>query len=318
MKGAGDFAPPSLGHDTVQGALGGGFNYAGRNIHFGIREHAMGSSVNGMAAHGGVIPFGATFLVFSDYMRPAVRLSALSHLKSIWVFTHDSVAVGEDGPTHEPVEHVMSLRLIPNLTVIRPADANETAAAWRTALTNNLPTALILSRQDLPIIDQSGAKGDASRGAYVVRDADGEPDLIIFGTGSEVQLGIAAADVLAEHGFAARVVSMPSWELFENQPADYKSSVLGTDSTPKLSVEAGVTTGWQRYTGTNGRNVGIDTYGASGPGSQVLKHFGFTKEHVAAEAFRSLGRDDLADAIEPPPDSGTTVGKEAKGGEGHS
>jgi transketolase len=318
MKNAGDFSPPSLGDDAVQGALGGGFNYAGRNIHFGIREHAMGSSVNGMAAHGGVIPFGATFLVFSDYMRPAVRLSALSHLKSIWVFTHDSIAVGEDGPTHEPVEHVMSLRLIPQLTVIRPADANETAEAWRAALTSSTPTALILSRQDLPIIDRSGGKGNVLDGAYVVKDVNGEPDIVLIGTGSETQLAVSAAELLAEHGFKARVVSMPSWELFEAKSAEYRAGVLGPDSTPRLSVEAGVTIGWQRYTGANGRQVGIDTYGASGPGSQVLKHFGFTKEHVAAEALRLLGRDDLADQVEPPQGGGQTVGKEAKGDEGHS
>jgi transketolase len=320
MKGAGDFAPPSFdGSGDVQGALGGGFSFAGRNIHFGIREHAMGSSVNGMAAHGGVIPFGATFLVFSDYMRPAVRLSALSHLKSIWVYTHDSIAVGEDGPTHEPVEHVMSLRLIPDLTVIRPADANETAEAWKVALTRNTPTALILTRQDLPIIDRSGAKGDLTKGAYILRDADrGNPDLVIIGTGSEVQLGVAAADTLAEHGFMTRVVSMPSWELFQGQPVDYRASVLGPEGTPRLSVEAGVTIGWSRYTGAKGRQVGIDTYGASGPGSKVLKHFGFTKERVAAEALRLLGRDDLADQIEPPPNGGETVGKEATGDDGHS
>jgi len=239
-------------------------------------------------------------------------------LKSIWVYTHDSIAVGEDGPTHEPVEHVMSLRLIPKLTVIRPADANETMEAWKVALTRDTPTALILTRQDLPILDRSGAKGELSQGAYVVRDTSGEPDLVILGTGSEVQLGIAAADLLQEHGFSARVVSMPSWELFEAQTEGYRVSVLGPEATPRLSVEAGTTIGWSRYTGANGRNVGIDTYGASGPGSKVLKHFGFTKERVAAEALRLLGRDDLAGAVEPPPDSGETVGKEAKGGEGHS
>ncbi|MEA2532176.1 MAG: transketolase [Thermomicrobiales bacterium] len=320
MKGAGDFESPSLAPDgSVQGALGGGWSYAGRNIHFGVREHGMGSSVNGMAAHGGVIPFGATFLVFSDYMRPAVRLSALSHLKSIWVWTHDSIAVGEDGPTHEPVEHVMSLRLIPNLTVIRPADANETVEAWRVALTTkNRPTALILTRQDLEILDRSGARGDVGKGGYVLIDADGDPDIVLIGTGSEVALCVKTREALAEHGIKARVVSLPSWELFDAQGATYTSQVLGPEGTPRLSVEAGVTTGWQRHLGANGRTVGIDRYGASGPGSKILAHFGFTKEHVTAEALRLLGRDDLANEIEPEPEGGETAGEEAKGGEGHS
>ena len=319
MKGAGDFTSPALAaQENVKGALGGGFNYAGRNIHFGIREHAMGSAINGMAAHGGVIPFGATFLVFSDYVRPAVRLSALTGLRSIWVFTHDSVAVGEDGPTHEPVEHVMSLRLIPNLTVIRPADGNETAVAWRIALTNSGPTALILSRQDLAILDQSGAKGDASKGAYILKETSGQTDLVMIGTGSEVGLIIGAEELLASHGINARLVSLPSWEVFESQGESYKASVLGPEGTARLSVEAGVTTGWSRYTGGNGRTVGIDTYGASGSGAEVLAHFGFTKEHVAAEALRLLGKDELADAIEPPKNGGHTAGKEAKGADGHS
>ncbi len=320
MKGAGDFESPSLAPDgSVQGTLGGGWSYAGRNLHFGIREHAMGSSVNGMAAHGGVIPFGATFLVFSDYMRPAVRLSALSHLKSIWVWTHDSIAVGEDGPTHEPVEQVMSLRLIPNLTVIRPADANETVEAWKAALTaKNRPTALILSRQDLDILDRSAAQGDVGKGGYVLADAEGDPDVVLIGTGSEVALCVKAREELAARGIKARVVSLPSWELFETQDSAYKSQVLGPEGTPRLSVEAGVTTGWQKYTGAIGRSVGIDRYGASGPGSKVLAHFGFTKEHVTAEALRLLGRHDLANEIEPETEGGETSGEEAKGGEGHS
>jgi transketolase len=279
----------------------------------------MGSSVNGMAAHGGVIPFGATFLVFSDYMRPAVRLSALSHLKSIWVWTHDSIAVGEDGPTHEPVEQVMSLRLIPNLTVIRPADANETVEAWKAALTaKDRPTALILTRQDLDILDRSGASGDVGKGGYVLVEADGDPDVVLIGTGSEVSLCVKAREELAARGIRARVVSLPSWELFEKQGSAYKSQVLGPEGTPRLSVEAGVTIGWQKYTGARGRNVGIDRYGASGPGSKVLAHFGFTKEHVTAEALRLLDRNDLANEIEPEAEGGETSGEEAKGGEGHS
>ncbi len=320
MKGAGDFESPlAAGSDGHQGTLGGDWSYAGRNVHFGVREHAMGSAVNGMAAHGGVIPFGATFLVFSDYMRPAIRLAALQGLKSVFVFTHDSIAVGEDGPTHEPVEHVMSLRTIPHLTVIRPADPNETVEAWRAALTHDGPTALILTRQELDILDRSGAKSDLARGGYVLADAaDGsDPDIVLIGTGSEMALGVMARDLLAEHGFNARVVSLPSWELFEAQDAAYKAEVLGPAGIPRLSVEAGTTLGWCRYTGERGASVGIDTYGASGPGAEVLAHYGFTKEHVAAEALRLLGRPDLADAVEAPR-GGETAGEEAEGDEGHS
>lgn len=318
MKGEGDFQPPSTLSGDQQGELGGGWGYDGRNIHFGVREHAMGSSVNGMAAHGGVIPFGATFLVFSDYLRPVLRLAALSHYKSIFVFTHDSIAVGEDGPTHEPVEHVMSLRAIPNLTVIRPADPNETVDAWRAALTNDGPTVLILSRQDLTVLDQSEAQGDLHRGGYILSGASGNPDIVLIGTGSEVELCLMARSILDEHGISARVVSLPSWELFEAQNSEYKAQVLGPKGTPRLSVEAGVTLGWCRYTGGNGASVGVDTYGASGSGSDVLAHYGFTKEHVAAEALRLLGRQDLADKVEPPSDGGDTAGEEAEGGEGHS
>ena len=319
MKGGGDFASPTMSFDMPpQGGTGGGFNYAGRNIHFGIREHGMGGAVNGMAAHGGLIPFGATFLVFSDYMRGAVRLSALSSLHSIWVFTHDSIAVGEDGPTHEPVEHVMSLRLMPDLTVIRPADANETAGAWKLALTRaDGPTALVLSRQDLPILDQSKATGDASKGGYLLSDG-ANADITLIATGSEVSLAVDAQAALAERNVSARVVSLPSWEIFAEQDAAYQAEILGPESTPRLSVEAGVTTGWQKFTGAHGRNVGIDQYGASGPGAKVLAHFGFTKEHVTAEALRLLGRDDLAAEIEPEGEGGETSGEEATGGDGHS
>jgi transketolase len=320
MKGGGDFESPLLiPEGDVQGALGGPWGYDGRNIHFGIREHAMGSAANGMAAHGGIIPFGATFLVFSDYMRPAVRLSALSELKAIWVYTHDSIAVGEDGPTHEPVEQLMSLRLIPNLTVIRPADANETVEAWRMALeAHDHPTALILTRQNLPILDRSGAKGDLSQGGYILVDSAGEPDLVYIATGSEVALAVEARKMLKEHGIDARVVSLPSWKLFSQQSADYRKQVLGPEGTPRVSVEAGTTIGWQRYTGARGANIGIDTYGASGPGDEVLAKFGFTKEHVAAVAYRLLGRDDLADELGPEGLGGETTGEPAEGDEGHS
>ncbi|MDQ3778929.1 MAG: transketolase [Chloroflexota bacterium] len=318
MKGEGDFERPDGNPDpkAQQGLLGGDWSFAGRNIHFGIREHAMGSAVNGMAAHGGVIPFGATFLVFSDYMRPAIRLAALSHLKSIFVFTHDSVAVGEDGPTHEPVEHVMSLRAIPGLTVIRPADANETVEAWRAVLSANGPTALILSRQDLAILNRSEASGCVEQGGYVLVDGDGDPEVVLIGTGSEVELAVMAAETLAEHDVRARVVSLPSWELFESQPESYRRQVLGQDDTPRVSVEAGTTLGWCRYTGARGASVGINTFGASGPGAEVLRHFGFTSSHVAATALRLLGRHDLAARVEAA--DAETAGEEPSGAEGHS
>ncbi|MBA3275901.1 MAG: transketolase, partial [Chloroflexia bacterium] len=298
LKGGGDFGNPATLAEGEQGLSGGEWNYQGRNLHFGIREHAMGSIVNGLAAHGGIVPFGSTFLVFSDYMRPAIRLAALTNLHSIFVFTHDSVAVGEDGPTHEPVEHVMSLRLIPELLVFRPADANETAEAWKIAITHKWPTALILSRQDLAILDRSGANGDVSKGGYILSGDDSAPDVVLIASGSEVELATMAQEHLKEAGVSARVVSIPSWELFENQGNDWKAEVLGPDGTPRVSIEAGSTLGWSRYTGTNGVSVGIDTYGASGPGKEVLKHFGLTKEHVAAEALRLLGRHDEADELD--------------------
>jgi len=298
LKGGGDFGNPSTLAEGEQGLSGGEWNYSGRNLHFGIREHAMGSIVNGLAAHGGIVPFGSTFLVFSDYMRPAIRLAALSHLHSIFVFTHDSVAVGEDGPTHEPVEHVMSLRLIPELIVLRPADANETADAWKIAITHKWPVALILSRQDLAILDRSGANGDTAKGGYILSDSDGAPDVVLMATGSEVELATMAQGQLKQTGVSARVGSIPSWELFEDQGNDWKAGVLGPDGTPRVSIEAGSTLGWSRYTGSNGVSVGIDTYGASGPGKEVLKHFGMTKEHVAATALRLLERNDEADELD--------------------
>ena len=319
LKGGGDFGNPDTLAPDEQGLSGGEWNYAGRNIHFGIRENGMGSIVNGLAAHGGIIPFGSTFLVFSDYMRPAVRLAALSHLKSIWVFTHDSVAVGEDGPTHEPVEHVMSLRLIPHLTTIRPADGNETAAAWRHAIESGTSTALILSRQDLSILDQSGATGDASQGGYILADTEGVPDVVLIATGSEVELAVMAREELAAHGVAARVVSLPSWEIFDAQGAEWATTVLGAPGTPRVSIEAGTTLGWQKYTGGNGAQVGIDTYGASGPGKSVLKLYGMTKEHVAATALRLLGRTAEADALDAEfLATQETAGTQPSGSDGHS
>ncbi|MFT4039920.1 MAG: transketolase [Thermomicrobiales bacterium] len=300
MKNLGDFEMPGSVPDpsVEQGLTGGDWSYAGRNIHYGIREHAMGSVANGIAAHGGCIPFTATFLVFADYMRPPIRLAALSGLKTIFVFTHDSIAVGEDGPTHEPVEQLLSLRIIPKLVTIRPADANETAAAWKVAMELDGPSVLVFSRQDLPILNQADAVGSVAQGAYILSGAGGSPDVVLIGTGSEVDVAVQAAGVLADHGITARVVSMPSWELFQQQDAEYRASVLGPTGTPRVAVEAGVTTGWERFTGDNGAVVGLDRYGASGPGEKVLKHFGFTAAHVAATALRVLGRDAQASDLD--------------------
>ena len=231
----------------------------GRNLHFGVREHGMGAICNGMALHGGVIPYAATFLIFSDYLRPAIRVGALSHAPCVWIFTHDSIGLGEDGPTHQPISQLMGLRMIPNLTVIRPADADETFEAWRIAVENRQgPTALILTRQNLPQLSAIGAqsftRGYVQRGAYVIADTESEPDVIIIGTGSETQLALGAALKLQEEGIAARAVSMPSWELFQSQPDDYRESVLPWKVRARVSVEAGTTIGWERYTGLRRSN----------------------------------------------------------------
>lgn len=257
----------------------------GRNIHFGVREHAMGKALNGIALHGGFIPFGGTFLVFADFMRPAVRMAALMGLRSIFVFTHDSIAVGEDGPTHQPVEHAMSLRVIPNLCVIRPADALETAMAWQTACLNqHKPTALLLSRQKLPVLHKYVAviHDNAGKGAYVLDAGQGEAKAVIIATGSEVHLALEAQAKLAEEGICVSVVSMPSWDMFEMQSEEYKKSVL-PEGLPKVAVEAGVTLGWSRYTGSEDNVIGINKFGASAPGGTVMKEYGFTAENVAAK-----------------------------------
>lgn len=257
----------------------------GRNIHFGVREHAMGKALNGIALHGGFIPFGGTFLVFADFMRPAVRMAALMGLRSIFVFTHDSIAVGEDGPTHQPVEHAMSLRVIPNLCVIRPADALETAMAWQTACLNqHKPTALLLSRQKLPVLHKYTAviHENAGKGAYVLDAGQGEAKAVIIATGSEVHLALEAQAKLAEEGICVSVVSMPSWDMFEMQSEEYKKSVL-PEGLPKVAVEAGVTLGWSRYTGSEDNVIGINKFGASAPGGTVMKEYGFTAENVAAK-----------------------------------
>lgn len=257
----------------------------GRNIHFGVREHAMGKALNGIALHGGFIPFGGTFLVFADFMRPAVRMAALMGLRSIFVFTHDSIAVGEDGPTHQPVEHAMSLRVIPNLCVIRPADALETAMAWQTACLNqHKPTALLLSRQKLPVLHKYAAviHDNAGKGAYVLDAGQGEAKAVIIATGSEVHLALEAQAKLAEEGICVSVVSMPSWDMFEMQSEEYKKSVL-PEGLPKVAVEAGVTLGWSRYTGSEDNVIGINKFGASAPGGTVMKEYGYTAENVVAK-----------------------------------
>ena len=295
LTGMGDFEPPDDGGNDLQGSLGGGWTYAGRNVHFGVREHGMGAILNGLAAHGGLTPFGATFLVFSDYMRPPIRLAALMGLRVIYVFTHDSIALGEDGPTHQPVEQLANLRAVPRLVVIRPADANEVAVAWQVAVeTDDRPVALILSRQSLPVLDRTGL-GQAEglrRGAYVLaasplpREQGSEPDIILIASGSEVQLVLEARSRLAELGVGARVISMPSWELFDGQPQEYRDAVLPPTVAARLVVEAGAAQGWHRYSGPRGAVISVDTFGASAPGDVVLGRYGFTAEHVVDQALQ--------------------------------
>jgi len=253
---------------------------SGRQLHYGIREHGMAAAMNGMAAHGGILPVGGTFFVFSDYCRPSIRLASLSDLKVVYSFTHDSIGLGPDGPTHQPIEQLAGLRAMPALTVLRPADANETAHAYRVAFEGDGPTALILTRQDVPVLEGTAeAYEGVARGAYVLREDD-EADLTLIGTGSEVHLCIDAVALLAERGIKARVVSMPSWELFEETDDDVKEEVLPTD-LPALAVEAAASFGWERWAEAV---VSIDRFGASGPGSEVLAHFGFSAENVADEA----------------------------------
>ncbi|MFQ6100745.1 MAG: transketolase [Anaerolineae bacterium] len=265
----------------------------GRNLRFGVREHAMGAILNGLALHGGVLPYGGTFLVFSDYMRPPVRLAAMMHLPVVYVWTHDSVWIGQDGPTHQPVEHLAALRAIPNLVLIRPCDANETAVAWKVALERrDGPTALILTRQSVPVLDRSdkaSAEGVAW-GAYVIREApSGPPDLILIASGSEVHLALEARELLAERGVTARVVSMPSWELFEAQTPSYRASVLPPDVTTRLAIEAAAPFGWERYVGPEGAVIGIRRFGASAPYKVLMEKFGFTPEAVMEGALDLLG-----------------------------
>ena len=296
LKGEGDFQNPELGGPGSQGAVGGLWGYGGRNMAFGVREHAMGAAVNGMAAHGGLLPFSATFLVFSDYMKPSIRLGALSQLKAFYVFTHDSIGVGEDGPTHEPVEQLAGLRAIPGLNVMRPADATETAESWVAALQHNGPTLFAFTRQAVPNLNRATAKGDVSKGAYILSEADGGiPDVILIGTGSEVSLCVKAQEKLKGYGVKARVVSMPSFYLFEKQDAAYRESVLPKAIKKRVAVEAASPFGWARWAGDDGAIIAIDHYGASAPGEVIMKNFGFTAENVTAAALRQLGRNADAD-----------------------
>ncbi len=291
MGGSADLSPSTKTTLVGYGDMGFGKDI-GRNLHFGIREHAMGGIVNGMALHGGIIPYGATFLVFSDYMRPALRLAALMHAPSIFIFTHDSIALGEDGPTHQPVSQLLSLRSIPNLLVIRPADANETVAAWKIALQQRKPVALVFSRQKLPVLnpDRYPSAAGVPQGAYVLADSEDRPsEVILIGTGSEVHLALAAREQLAQQGISARVVSMPCWELFDMQPADYRLRVL-PKNVPKLAIEAGVSLAWCKYVGEDGDVIGLDRFGASAPGEIVMDKLGFNVDNVVARARALLGR----------------------------
>lgn len=291
LIGLGDFEPPEAKPKT-EGDIGPGWNYSGRNLHFGVREHAMGAAINGLAAHGGLIPFSATFLVFSDYMKPSIRLGAVMGLKAIYVFTHDSLAVGEDGPTHEPIEQLAGLRAIPKLTVIRPADANETAEAWVLALKRNSPTVLVLTRQVVPVLDRSEAAQErVSRGGYVVSGEKGESlDLLLIATGSEVHLCVEAKELLAKVKISARVISIPSWEIFDEQNQEYRESVIPPHVKARVTVEAASTYGWHRFAGDQGTMIGIDRFGASAPAEALMEAFGFTAQNIYDKAIQLLAQ----------------------------
>jgi transketolase len=291
IGGSADLAPSNktmiIGKEAFQNTC-----HTGRNFHFGVREHGMGSILNGMALHGGLIPYGGTFLIFSDYMRPAIRLAAMMGLGIIYIFTHDSIGLGEDGPTHQPIEQLAALRAIPNLIVIRPCDANETAEAWRFSLkSKNRPVSLILSRQGLPTLDRrilAPADGLCS-GAYILRDAEKQtPDIILIASGSEVHIALQAAESLLDRKLSVRVVSMPSWELFEAQPEAYRHMVLPPAVENRIAVEAGATQGWHRYVGNHGAVVGLDHFGASAPSKILYEKFGITAEAVVEKALKRL------------------------------
>ena len=292
LKDRGDFESPDRASGDTQGSSGGGWNYAGRNLHFGIREHGMGAILNGLAVHGGIIPYGATFFIFSDYMRPPIRLAALMGQRVIYVFTHDSIGVGEDGATHQPVEQLANLRAIPRLVVIRPCDANETACSWRVAIeTRDRPVALVLTRQDVPTLDRNhyaSAEG-LRRGAYILAEAaNGRPEVILIATGSEVSLIVEARQQLQKQDIQTRLVSMPSWELFDAQTEEYRRSVFPPSIRTRLAVETGATQGWHRYVGEWGDVIGLDHFGASAPGPVLMREYGFTAENVCKRALALL------------------------------
>ena len=294
LKEKGSLEHPSLAVGDLQGSAEGGWSYGGRNLYYGVREHAMGSITNGLATCGGIIPFASTFLVFSDYMRPSIRLAALMHVHVIYIFTHDSIGLGEDGPTHQPVEHLPSLRAIPRLIVLRPCDANETAVAWQVAIeANHRPVALILSRQAVPTLDRSklGTADGVRHGAYIISEATGgKPKLILIGSGSEVSLILTAKDCLENQGIPVRCVSMPSWDLFESQTNEYKDSVLPQEVTARVAVEAASPLGWERYVGQHGAVIGVLKFGASAPGEILMREYGFSVDNICAKALDLLNR----------------------------
>ncbi|OGQ97288.1 MAG: transketolase [Deltaproteobacteria bacterium RIFOXYD12_FULL_57_12] len=293
MGGSADLAPSTM---TLIAGEGGFQKNAPdqRNIHFGVREHGMGGILNGMALHGGFIPYGATFLIFSEYMRPAIRLASLMKQRVIYVFTHDSIGLGEDGPTHQPIEQLASLRAIPNLNVIRPCDANECVEAWRQAMLSiETPTVLALTRQAVPTLDRAdmAPAGELAKGGYVLKDfGEKSPEVVLIGTGSELHIALAAAETLAGKGIAVRLVSMPCWELFDKQPAAYRESVLPAAITARVAIEAGATLGWHRYVGERGTVIGLDHFGASAPIKDLYRNFGLTSERVVEAAGALLGK----------------------------
>ncbi|MBA7484841.1 Transketolase [subsurface metagenome] len=290
VGGAGDLAPSTKTILKDKGHFGPD-DYSGHNLHFGVREHAMGGIASGMALHGGIIPYTATFLIFYDYMRPPVRLAAMMGQRVIYIFSHDSVGLGEDGPTHQPIEQLTGLRSVPNLTVIRPADATETVEAWKIALRRRQgPTALILTRQKLPVLDRTvlAPASEVQRGGYTLWQATASPEVILISTGSEVHIALESGKLLQEKGVAARVVSLPSWELFDAQPTEYRNSVLLPSLQARVSMEAGITLGWEKYLGSEGIAIGLDHFGASAPYKKIYEQFGLTAEHMADEAVHLL------------------------------
>jgi transketolase len=293
MGGSADLSPSTKTILKDKGDFDAG-SYGDHNMHFGVREHAMGAIANGMALHGGVIPYTATFLIFYDYMRPPVRLAAISGIRVIFIYTHDSVGLGEDGPTHQPIEQLAGLRAVPNLVTLRPADATETAEAWQLALERrNGPTVMALTRQKLPILNRQelAPASGVRRGGYILWQSDSQPEVILIATGSEVHIALEAGKLLAESNISARVVSLPSWELFDNQPIEYRHSVLPPAIKARVSIEAASPLGWERYVGDSGVIIGLDRFGASAPGDVIYRQLGLTAPRMAAEARRLLGKE---------------------------